>query len=52
MNQGDGLLSKFFAWGISPLNDDTTLAQWAGGLVVVLALAFLWSTVVKQVVEA
>jgi len=46
-----GLISKFFAWGTSPLNDDATVAQWAGGLVVVLAVAFLWSTVVKEVVE-
>lgn len=47
----NGLLSKFFAWGISPLNDDTTIAQWAGGLVFVLVLSFLWATVVKQIVE-
>lgn len=46
-----GLLSKFFAWGTSPLNDDSTIEQWAGGLVVVLIVAFLWSTVVKQVVD-
>lgn len=46
-----GLISKFFAWGTSPLNDDTTIAQWAGGLVFVLVLAFLWSTVVRQVVD-
>jgi len=49
MNQG--LVSKFFAWGTSPQYDNATVAQWAGGLIVILAVAFLWSTVVKQVVE-
>lgn len=49
MNQG--LISKFWAWGTSPLSDNTTTAQWAGGLVVILAIAFLWSTVVKEIVE-
>ena len=49
MNQG--LIGNFYAWGVSPLNDDTTIALWAGGLVVVLVIAFLWATVVKQVVE-
>lgn len=46
-----GILSKFFAWGVHPLNDDSTVAQWGAGLVLVLILAFLWTTVVKQITE-
>jgi hypothetical protein len=44
-----GLISKLFSWGISPLNDESTINQWAAGLVLVLIAAFLWSTVVNKI---
>lgn len=46
-----GLISKLFSYGVHPLNDNSTLAQWSAGLVLVLILAFLWSTVVAAAAE-
>jgi hypothetical protein len=48
---GNGLLGKIFAWGTNASYDNSTVQQWLAGLAVVLILAFLWSTVVRQVVE-
>jgi hypothetical protein len=44
-----GLISKLYAWGISPLNDESSINHWAAGLVLVLIAAFMWSTVVRQI---
>jgi hypothetical protein len=49
MNQG--LIGKIFSWGSSPTYSDTTVQVWLYGLALVLILAFLWSTVVKQVLS-
>jgi hypothetical protein len=45
-----GLVSKIFSWGSSASYSDTTTQQWLAGLALVLILAFLWSTVVRQTV--
>lgn len=49
MNFGEGVISKIFPWIWHPSNDDSTTSEWAAALVGVLALAFLWSTVIKMV---
>lgn len=49
MNYGDGIISKIYSWVWSPSNDDTTLSDWAGGLVAIIIVAFLWSTVVRMI---
>jgi hypothetical protein len=49
MNFGEGFISKIYSWVWHPSNDDSTLTDWAAGLVVVLILAFLWSTVIRTI---
>jgi hypothetical protein len=48
MNYGEGIISKIYSWVWHPSNSEETLSDWGAGLVVVIVLAFLWSTVVKQ----
>lgn len=43
-----GILSKMFDWLGHPLNDESTAATWAMGLVLILIVAFLWSTVINR----
>ena len=47
----DGLIGKMFSWGTSANYSDTTVDVWLYGLAFVLVLAFLWSTVVRQVLS-
>lgn len=48
-----GYITKIFDWIKHPTFDTAaTPKDWIYGLIVVLILAFLWSRVVKQVVEA
>lgn len=50
---GNGIISKIFGWITHPTIDtETEPVDWLAGLVVVLILSFLWSRVVKQIVEA
>lgn len=51
MNSGNGLVTKIFSWGSSPTYSDTTALQWGAGLVLVLMASFLWSNVIRQVVD-
>lgn len=44
-----GLISKMFAWGTHPANDQSTVNDWLAGLVLLLIIAFLWSTVVRMI---
>lgn len=46
---GNGLVSKIFSWGNSASVSDTPPEVWIAGLGLVLVLAFLWSTVVRDV---
>lgn len=48
---GNGLIGKIFAWGQSPLYSDTTVNEWLAGLGVVIILAFLWTTVLRQILR-
>jgi hypothetical protein len=48
MNYGEGIISKIYSWIWNPSNDDATIKDYAYGLVAVILLAYLWSTVVKQ----
>ena len=47
----DGLIGKTFGWLTHAQYDESTLKEWLAGLALILILAFLWSTVVRQVVE-
>jgi hypothetical protein len=44
-----GLISKIFGWGTHPMNDTSTTKEWFAGLVLVLILAFMWSTVIRMI---
>ena len=48
-----GIVTKLFSWIQSPsLDTETDPKDWLAGLVIVLLIAFLWSRVVKQIVDA
>lgn len=49
--QPQTLVGKLFDWGTSAGHSDTAIQHWLGGLAVILILSFLWSTVVRQVVD-
>lgn len=49
--QNQTLIGKLFDWGTSAGYSDTAIEHWLYGLVLVLCLSFLWSTVVRQVVD-
>jgi hypothetical protein len=49
MNYGEGIISKIYSWVWHPSNSEETLGDYAAGLVVVLALAFLWATVIRMI---
>lgn len=49
--QSSGILGKILDWLSHPVYSEGTSLQWAAGLVAILAVCFLWSTVVKQTVE-
>lgn len=40
-----------FDWLYHPANDDSTITVWLAGLVIILIISFLWSTVIKSMVE-
>lgn len=44
-----GLISKTFSWVTHPLNDTSTVVDWFAGLVLILILAYLWSTVIRMI---
>ncbi len=46
-----GLISQTLDWLTHPQYAEATPGTWAAGLVLVLILAFLWTTVVKQIRE-
>lgn len=46
-----GIISKLFAWTTNASYDNTTVADWGAGLVVILILAFLWSTVINHTIR-
>jgi hypothetical protein len=50
MNQG--IITKIFSWITHPSeSEDGTVIEWFAGLVLILIVSFLWSTVVRQTVE-
>ena len=51
MNYGEGIISKIYTWVWHPSNSSETLNEWGAGLVVILILAFLWSTVVNRMIQ-
>lgn len=44
-----GLISQTLDWIMHPMYSEASLGEWAAGLVLILILAFLWSTVVRQI---
>lgn len=46
-----GLLSKILNWVEHPTFSEGTPTEWVAGLVLILMVSFLWSTVVRATVE-
>lgn len=46
----NGVVGHIFAWGQHPLYSEGTLWEWGAGLVLILIAAFLWHTVLQNVV--
>ena len=46
-----GVIGKTWAWLTNASYDDTTPMDWFAGLVLLLLLAFLWSTVVNHTIQ-
>jgi len=44
-----GIIAKIFDWIEHPSQSGGTPAQWVAGLVVILCISWLWSTVVRQI---
>lgn len=44
-----GIISGIFAWAQHPLYSEGNLKEWGAGLIVVLVLAFFWTTVLKKI---
>ena len=44
----NGLISQTLNWITHPSESEGTPMEWLAGLLVVIILAFLWSTVLKQ----
>jgi hypothetical protein len=49
MNKGEGIITKIYSWVWHPSNSSETVTEWAAGLIIILILSFLWSTVIKVV---
>ena len=47
----NGLVTETLNWLTAPDESNITIPQWVAGLVVILVLSFLWSTVVSKLVE-
>lgn len=45
------LFNELFSWGTTASFDNATIKTWAAGLVLVLIIAFLWSTVVSSIIR-
>jgi ABC-type phosphate transport system permease subunit len=43
------MIAKIFDWLQSPVESEATISEWAAGLVLILIVSFLWSTVVRQI---
>jgi len=44
-----GGISKMFDWLWHPSQDSGTVAQWMGGLMLILIASFLWATVINKI---
>jgi hypothetical protein len=44
-----GIIEQTLDWLTHPLYSDSDIWDWVGGLVLVLFLSFLWSTVIRQI---
>lgn len=45
---GKGLITKTLEWIEHPRYTQASLGEWAAGLLLVLIVSFLWTTVIKQ----
>jgi ABC-type phosphate transport system permease subunit len=45
------MISKIFDWLQSPMESEASISEWAAGLVLILIVSFLWSTVVRQTID-
>ncbi len=48
---GRGIITKIFDWFGHAGYSQASVGEWLAGLMLLLILSFLWSTVVKQTVD-
>lgn len=46
-----GIISKIFDWIEHPSKSGGDLTDWGAGLLLILIVSFLWSTVVRQTID-
>lgn len=46
-----GIIGQTLDWLEHPAYSDASLGEWAAGLLVILILSFLWSTVIRSLAE-
>jgi hypothetical protein len=51
MNASSGIIGKVVDWINHPANSDGDIMDWTAGLLVVIILSFLWSTVIRQLIK-
>ena len=49
MDTSSCVFCRIWSMATEPATDDKTVINWFGGLVLLIVLSFLWSTVVKQI---
>lgn len=47
----NGIIGQIFAWGQHPLYSEGTLKEWVAGFVLLLIVAYFWTTVVSKIKE-
>ena len=50
MDKGNGIITKVITWVTHPYYGNETILEWTAGLALILAVSFLWSTVVKDTI--
>lgn len=49
MQTGEGIITKIYSWIWNPSNSGETLTDWFAFVVLILIVAYLWSTVIKAI---
>jgi hypothetical protein len=49
MQTGEGIITKIYSWIWHPSNSNETLTDWLAFVILILLVAYLWSTVIRVV---